>query len=109
MADQFDVFKARTVDEATEMAVVDAYDEYEMASGWACCLEEVGFVGMVAATGDGKRWRIKQLTPGKGSVSARCEGVNTRGTKSKRFQHLAFEGMNPIQRLWAEAFDQWAY
>ena len=33
--------KAKTVNEAIEMATVDAYDEYELLSGWLVCFQEV--------------------------------------------------------------------
>jgi hypothetical protein len=33
--------KAKTVNEAIEMATMDAYDEYEQFSGWLACFQEV--------------------------------------------------------------------
>ena len=33
--------EAKSIDEAIEIAVMDAYDEYEQASGWLTCFQEV--------------------------------------------------------------------
>lgn len=37
----YEIEKARTVQDCIEIATVDAYDEGEEASGWYSCLEEV--------------------------------------------------------------------
>ena len=97
---------AKTIEECTEMAIVDCYDDYEQASGWLACLDDifsaVKQVKVAGAVVKFKRFDLVHDT----AIVAICEQHN----KKIKVPLAALELIKPTtaQELWLEAWLAWA-
>lgn len=99
-----DMEKCKTVEECRECATVDAYDEYECASGWLTCVEEIfGKFERVTVLGnevmlDG--FDLKGL-----QVVAKCR--NGKKLAFVSLESIEFPKLNKSEKLWLDALKKW--
>ena len=97
---------AKTIEECTEMAIVDCYDKYEQASGWCCCLGDIfADVKMVKIFEEEVKLKKLDLVNNLNIVVAICEKKG----KTIKVTLDSLELINPIkaQELWLEAWLEW--
>ena len=90
------------IDEAT----TDAYNEYEQASGWLCCLEDA-FRGILKVLFLGEPVRLKQLDV---ESDVAVVAVVQKGAKTARVSLGSISLINPSkeQSIWHRAYLEWS-
>ena len=97
---------AKTIEECTEMATVDCYDDYEQASGWLACLDDLfAEVKQVNVAGEVVKFKKFDLVHDT-TIVAICE----KNKKKIKVTLDSLELINPTQaqELWLEAWLAWA-
>lgn len=98
--------EAKTITEAIEMATVDAYDEFEQASGWLVCLQEV-FEDFDSIVLNGIAMKFigfhleREIVP---MVVCRLNKKQAKVT----IDSVQFLNPNQAQKLWLRAWDKWS-
>jgi hypothetical protein len=97
---------AKSIEECTEMATIDCYDEYEEAAGWLACLGDVfSEVKQVEVAGEVVKFKKLDLVNDK-AVVAICE----KNKKKIKVTLDSIELIDPTeaQELWLAAWLEWS-
>lgn len=97
---------AKTINEAIEIATMDAYDEYEEASGWLTCLEEV-FEDFDLVIVNGITMKLIGFHLEREIVPMIICSHNKKRAKIT-IDSVQFINPNKAQKLWLRAWDKWS-
>lgn len=100
-----DVLKVKNTRECINLAIVDAYDEYEQAGGWLNCLEEV-FANVKTVRVLDHEVVLKGFDLEDGiTIVTICE----LGKKSARvsLDSIEWNNLGKTQQLWLKAWKSW--
>ncbi|MBF0366613.1 MAG: hypothetical protein HQK50_13655 [Oligoflexia bacterium] len=100
----YQIENAKTIQDCEEIAIVDAYDEYEQAAGWFTCLEEV-FCDCNEVLFMGEVVQFKYFDQGETSVTA-VIGKKGKTAKVSLESIESIELIKPsrLQALWHKAY-----
>jgi hypothetical protein len=97
---------AKTIAEAIEMATMDAYDEYEEASGWLVCLQEV-FKDFDLVVVNGVTMKFIEFYLEREIIPMVICRLNMKQAKVT-IDSIQFINPNKAQKLWLRAWYKWS-
>lgn len=95
----------KTIEDCTELAILDTYNEYEHASGWLCCIEDV-FSKIKKVIVFGEEVDLVEFELCGLSIMAICrkDGVSN----EVAFESVDLVNPSKIQKLWFKAWQSWS-